>query len=80
MAAQLDATQLVLNVAEHLPMFTEQLLEDLRAGCETQKIEQQLVCLHHTLLSISKKVGETKLVRASSLLYQHDEHKQSSLS
>ncbi len=80
LAAQLDATQQVLNIAEHLPMFTEGLLKDLGAGCETKKIEQQLVCLHDTLLSVSRKVGEAKLVRVSSLLCQHDEHKQSSLS
>ncbi len=80
LAAQLDATQQVLNVAEHLPMFTEQLIEDVRAGCATKQIEQQLVCLHHTLLSVSRKVGETRLVRASSILCpQNNDSKQSPL-
>ena len=65
---QIDATQMVLNVVEHLPMFTEQILSDLKRDCSTEQIDRQLTCLHKELLALSEKALETNFVRVSSLL------------
>jgi len=73
LAAQIDPEQRVLNVAEHLPMFTEQIIEDLDNDCDVDQLKKQLLCLHHTLLSLSRLVKKTNLVRVSSVLCQQSE-------
>jgi len=73
LATLVDPKQRVLNVAEHLPMFTEHLIEDLDNDCDKYQLKKQLLCLHHTLLSLSRMVKKTNLVRVSSVLCEQGE-------
>ena len=75
LANQIDATQMVLNIVEHLPMLTEQIISDFRSGCETEQLERQLVCLHYQLLKLSKKSIEANIVRVSSVLCNDNQNK-----